>query len=1068
MEEAIFQGTTLRRPLARAEVALSFDNAEGRLAVPHSEVEIRRVVFREGGSDYQLNRTSTRLRDILDICRDTGLGANSYTVIEQGMVERILSDRPDERRHMFEEAAGVGRYKDRRKSALRRLEGAEHDLARLQDLVLEVTTKVRSLARQRGRAERYQEYRKRRLDLEIAVAHGELARVEALLARTAGDLDDLTRDEPASRAALVTAETELERRRLESGELGRERNAAALRLEELNRMIADRERQLAVADERRAHAQRRLVQISAERDELHARSGTLEAELISLEQERTGQGGVVETLTQRVLEVQERQQVLRQLVTDVRLESAEAAAEARAHDAALRLEQLELEEAEVSFELTQLAEQGDLFAEQSRFLDERVLVLRAEHEAAAEALQQARAGETEARRAFTAAEDLANRLASQLAALETLEREYRGYAPAVALAMGNRPSLAGLVGPVAEFLDLPAERAASLEGALGGLLQVLLVRDPGALAAVRTFIDRTQAGEGGGPAGARQAGRKERAEDITGVVALLPEASLPRLRELIEALEFAGTPPAEPVIVGRRKKLARLRSEAAAAAADAERLGQAREQASARVGEAETRVREQASQLEAAELELRRASADEVTRSGRAGRAQRVREELARRRSDLEAVVTRAVTEIAASRERRDVLEQQLGLHRSDWQQATATLTEKEAAWEEVREQEAELRVAHARAEGALSALDRRLAGAHEDRDQALQRLGALRAEEGEHQQTMASLEDVRSDAGGELEELFRRRDGVAVDLRSHEEQLAAAADASISLETQVRNLRRSTDERNELRHRLELQRAEADAQELRVRERLEAEWARPFEQLAAEASPVEIADLELARAELHTIVTDIERLGPINMLAVEEYEEESRRLEFLTVQRDDLMKARDDLQSAIREINRTARNLFTQTFEAIRTNFSTTFRTLFEGGDCDVRLEDPDDPLESPIEISASPKGKRTQRIHLLSGGERALTALALLFAIYLVKPSPFCVLDEVDAPLDEANVIRFVQMLQTFKVTTQFIVITHNPRTMEAADWLYGVTMEEAGVSTIVGVQLDDVLAAATPVAS
>jgi chromosome segregation protein len=323
------------------------------------------------------------------------------------------------------------------------------------------------------------------------------------------------------------------------------------------------------------------------------------------------------------------------------------------------------------------------------------------------------------------------------------------------------------------------------------------------------------------------------------------------------------------------------------------------------VAEAETRLREQAGLVEGAELELRRASADEVTRSGRAGRAERAREELARRRSDLEAVIARARTEVVGGRERREVLEQQLGLHRSDWQHATASLAEKEAAWEEVRDEEAELRVAHARAEGALNAVDRRLAGTREDHEQALQRLASLGEEEVEHQQSIGSLEEVRSGAGGELENLFRRRDGVAGELRSLEASLAAAADAAIALEMQVRNLRRSTDERNELRHRLELQRAEADAQELRVRERLEAEWARPFEQLAAEAAPVEITDLELARAELQAIVADIDRLGPINMLAMEEYEEESRRLEFLTAQQDDLVKARDDLQSAIREINR-------------------------------------------------------------------------------------------------------------------------------------------------------------------
>ena len=235
MEEAIFQGTTLRRALSRAEVALEFDNSEQRLAVPQRNVEIRRIVFREGGSDYQLNRQSSRLRDILDMCRDTGLGANAYTVIEQGMVDTILSDRAEDRRHMFEEAAGIGRYKDRRKAAQRRLEGAEHDLTRLDDVVAEVTTKVRSLARQRTKAEKYQELRQRRLTLEVNVARAELERVERTLRESARALEDLSRDEPAVRAALATAETELEQRRLESADAARERNSVALRVSDFEK-----------------------------------------------------------------------------------------------------------------------------------------------------------------------------------------------------------------------------------------------------------------------------------------------------------------------------------------------------------------------------------------------------------------------------------------------------------------------------------------------------------------------------------------------------------------------------------------------------------------------------------------------------------------------------------------------------------------------------------------------------------------------------------------------------------------------------------------------------------------
>jgi chromosome segregation protein len=219
----------------------------------------------------------------------------------------------------------------------------------------------------------------------------------------------------------------------------------------------------------------------------------------------------------------------------------------------------------------------------------------------------------------------------------------------------------------------------------------------------------------------------------------------------------------------------------------------------------------------------------------------------------------------------------------------------------------------------------------------------------------------------------------------------------------------------------------------------------------------VEEGDPESWSSEARGIRDQVESLGPINMLAVEEHDEEERRLHFLRDQQSDLVAARDDLTAAIRQINRTAREIFTQTFSTVRENFHRTFHSLFLGGECDVWLADPDDPLESPIEIQASPVGKRTQRIHLLSGGERTLTALSLLFAIYLVKPSPFCLFDEVDAPLDDTNVGRFVKLLQEFKADTQFVVITHNPRTMEAADWIYGVTMEEPGISSLVGVELE-----------
>ncbi len=252
------------------------------------------------------------------------------------------------------------------------------------------------------------------------------------------------------------------------------------------------------------------------------------------------------------------------------------------------------------------------------------------------------------------------------------------------------------------------------------------------------------------------------------------------------------------------------------------------------------------------------------------------------------------------------------------------------------------------------------------------------------------------------------------------------------------------------------------------LRGRLETEWRRPLDDLLGAFEGVE-AESDDLRSELEGVRAQLEQLGVVNPLAVEEHEEEVKRLDFLSAQRNDLAQAKQALHQAIREIDTTARELFLGTFAQVRENFRQIFMTLFGGGECDLRLENPDQPLDCDIEIHASPRGKRTQRIHLLSSGERALVALSLLFGIVLTKPSPFCLLDEVDAPLDDANIGRFVRMINQFKVKTQFIVITHNPRTTtEAADAVYGVTMQEPGVSSLVSVRMRGAAVEAAPEAA
>ncbi|HKY61340.1 MAG TPA: AAA family ATPase, partial [Gemmatimonadota bacterium] len=369
----------------------------------------------------------------------------------------------------------------------------------------------------------------------------------------------------------------------------------------------------------------------------------------------------------------------------------------------------------------------------------------------------------------------------------------------------------------------------------------------------------------------------------------------------------------------------------------------------------------------------------------------------------------------------------------------------------EVAEAEAELRAVEREIEH-VSAADQTLDAARTERAAERTRL----------EQECERLEEEKQATAAEIETLNDALDAAQGELRARLEAARDIEERRTSLEVELKALRREHAETVERRHELQLARQEIEHERATLRAHV-AETYDGETDIAALAARVPLAEDECALSleKLATRLEEVRRklanLGPVNMLALEEFEEESTRLEFLTRQRDDLVAARQQLEEAIRRINRTARELFVQTFDQVRANFDITFKTLFEGGHADVLLADPEDPLESPIEIVASPRGKRIATINLLSGGERALTALSLLFAIYRVKPSPFCILDEVDAPLDDANVSRFVNMIRHFSRETQFIVVTHNKRTMEAADYLYGITMEEPGVSALVSVSLE-----------
>jgi chromosome segregation protein len=508
----------------------------------------------------------------------------------------------------------------------------------------------------------------------------------------------------------------------------------------------------------------------------------------------------------------------------------------------------------------------------------------------------------------------------------------------------------------------------------------------------------------------------------------------------------------------------RRRAELEALADDAARLESELAEQDRRIaaaGEAISRTEREATDAEAA-VEATRAlerqaatEADDVRRhlahlerdlDVEIGLLQRLRERLSaveQRLVELNAALSGAELE-------RVRLEGRLGQQR-------ARVAELEDEQEAARERRVHWQVEDAQVVARYEAVREREARAEAARRELVARVSALDQETARLDSELASLETQRSSW---QDELVERRAALAELERavvSAGEHLAAAERALTSAEERLTESRNRQSGLTDESHRVELDLSELSGSRRVLGERLAAEWGRSLDEILAEPAAAE-GEPETLRAEAEELRQQIEAMGPINALAVEEHDEESRRLEHLITQRDDIKQAKTALQQSVRELDAVARERFQTTFTAARANFQRVFETLFGGGSCDVFLVDENDPLESEIEITAKPRGKRTERIHLLSAGERSLVALSLLFGIYLTKPAPFCVLDEVDAPLDDANIGRFTRLLDEFKANTQFVVITHNPRTMQVADAVYGVTMQEPGVSSVVSVRLGE----------
>ncbi len=1084
------------------------------------EVVVTRRLYRSGESEYSLNGRRCRLRDIQDLLARTDIGTRLYSTIEQGKIDQVLVAKPKERRAMFEEAAGILGYKSKRRQAEQKLEAAQANLLRIGDIVAEVDKQIGSLKRQAAKARRYRRLLEDLRERRRAILHRRLLLCDGDRRTTAEALRTLREEDAAAAARLAGEEADLETVRLkleESEAAARERQAEihALDLDidrlqerirnarqqggDLTARIDELESEAAALANRAADLETRRTALQAERGDSARRlqEGDAAARAIQAAQDEAA----AEIARREAALESQRTALMTRIERFTGLTQRLASAAEQARGAAEALDRIERESADLAGQAGRI-DTG--LAELER--DVEAARLRAAEAAGARDLVSAAAAEAEPRlsEAERAAEEMKGRaaaLAERLVTLREMERQHAGFAEGVREILDGAAGCAAQ-GVVGEGLSVERGLEQAAEAALAGLLEAVLVAGPDEAARGIRHLRSTARGRvsfvSAGAASecapmalpeelARQPGLIGSLADRIGGPQPGPVAAILKRSLLVETLELALdlhrshpgfvyiTPQGDVVqpdgvvtggdgrvlqhgILARRAELEDVGRQAAEAVA----LRDAAEARLPSLRDALLAGRESLRAAEALVVECDRAGFErELQLQNLRGERARIERALPLLRAERERLARAAETgtaEAAALREEAAGVEAGRRGLETDIQEAAAAIASRRADLERVRQQAAEAMARLAAEREKSLAGERELAEL--ERSQADMRATAerRRVEKDECAARQAALHEQEGADGLQLEAaLGRRAEAAARDEAAH---AGLAYDRSLlhARGQAVKAARAEHEERRTRVQEMELHLARLDADLDHMAATCRDDLAIGLEELRAAAAPEDPRPLEECEAEIESLKTQVEAVGPVNLMAIEQCAELEERFTFLTSQKKDLEDSIEALRDTIRRINRQSRDRFLEAFHAVQGHFQESFRTLFGGGKAELRLqEEESDVLEAGIEIVAQPPGKRLQKIALLSGGEKALTAVALLFALFRYRPSPFCVLDEVDAPLDEANVERFTRLLKALREDTQFILITHNRKSMEAADLLYGVTMEEPGVSKVLPLRFE-----------
>ncbi len=1111
--DVIFNGTSKRKPLNLAEVSLTIHNVSGRIPIDYTDIDITRRIYRNSDSEYLLNKNLCRLKDIKNLFVDTGMGADAYSIIELKMIEDILSENPQERKKLFEEAAGVNRYRAQRKTSLRKLEATEEDLLRVSDIISEVEVKVKTLKRQYRQFQRYQKVSENLIDAEAVLAaakiteikkeqepvHRQIEEQREKLIQVSEDLDRFTEKTDKQQAAHDNIEIKLNKKKEAYSDIREKRNKVETeelvlkeqyqnKLSEFTRLNEDitnitttiekTKQRISLLNEKEKKYEKQLRNQFSDQQKMKSRQAELERKYqIDLEK--------LETLQDKkyVLVKEESEQNAKQAALQENIDfliHEIQTIEEEYEDKKEKLKKLKVQLTTIEVQLTDSKEEYQEYQEDLEDSEENLQDINKKYESTAQ----------KKREVDRQVDKLNNKIDFYADLLESKE----GFSPALQYVMNHREKYSGIVGAFSESVSVDDEYTQALQAVLENMADLIVMETNDDAFALINAIEQAEKGPVVTISLDNIINEKiPHTKSVEGTIPFLeivkcPDVLQPVANQLFHNVYFCNDNEFESIVPNRIEKKDVIVSKSGHIYNEKNILtGKNQQSAKTHIFGREEKLFHYENEYDKINLEkigleeeLNQLSEEKkYYRNDIETNKKEIEklDKLLKKYNNIEVSIHNEIKQLEKnlSELKQKKINETTALNSYEKKlQSLATDNGQSGTLVKLEEQIQEYKLAVDNRKQKLERFNQKIQNFRVENVKAKNHFDNIRNEKTTRSNSLQKLErrlkqrrkskqtvkNKKSEMEAEIEikklaveKIHKEEKALKEMVEKIQADYGHAKNQLQEANKEIYKLRHQKEILTETINKLELEQSELAAKQREIESVLYEKYERKIDSNMIGNVP----SIDLAEQKKNRLRKRLEKIGTINMAVKDEYEAESDRLNFLIDQKNDLEEAAETIRKVITEIDSVARKKFMETFARIKENFKNIFRLFFPGGSTDINLIGDGDPLDSKVEIFACPGGKKMLSLRLLSAGEKTLTAIALLFGIYQVKPSPFCILDEVDAPLDDANTKRFTRLLQNFSDNTQFIIVTHNKVTMSVADVLFGVTMGEKGVSQIVPVNLD-----------